>query len=267
MGRQRHPEGHHAVSDDERFVPVPVSLLRECRRLMIFAEYTQESFARRRDATNAANEIVRYIESGPHATAEHTDKVRRATPSENLRILSARLSEHLSPAEKRDLEQAAASLTGLPVACGENASVPAAEAGGCGVAIHEAKDVYRCVDCGIAFHRTCVPCHFGGAHSAGGRLEEMPTDEVIKAICTWMAWDYDDRAMRGDASGLYRAILSASGTRSARESIKIEALKIVVALLSAKCDVDPVKLLRETEEELRKGLWAPSPDSGTKVQP
>jgi hypothetical protein len=53
--------------------------------------------------------------------------------------------------------------------------------------------------------RTVTPSH-GGQR----KLEDMPTDAVIKAICAWMEWDYADKAMRAEASELYHAIRRAS---------------------------------------------------------
>jgi hypothetical protein len=41
-------------------------------------------------------------------------------------------------------------------------------------------------------------------------LASMAPDDVIKAICKWMAWDYGDKDMRADANELYCVILSAN---------------------------------------------------------
>jgi hypothetical protein len=48
------------------------------------------------------------------------------------------------------------------------------------------------------------------SHGGQRKLEDMPTDAVIKAICAWMEWDYADKAMRAEASELYHAIRRAS---------------------------------------------------------
>lgn len=70
----------------------------------------------------------------------------------------------------------------------------------------------------------------------GRRLEDMPTDAQIKAICEWMAWDYNDRSMRGDASGLYRAILNAgSVASSARERRNLPAFRYCEGAPPLKC--------------------------------
>lgn len=51
--------------------------------------------------------LLRALKSVPNAQGEGRNGVRPCTPSENLLILAARLSEHLSPAEDRELRQAA----------------------------------------------------------------------------------------------------------------------------------------------------------------
>lgn len=40
----------------------------------------------------------------------------------------------------------------------------ATDTGGCGAPINECADVFRCTDCGVAFHRTCAQRHFGRQH-------------------------------------------------------------------------------------------------------
>lgn len=53
-----------------------------------------------------------------------------------------------------------------PVRCGENAKAPEGVAGGCGKPIPFEVDVYRCTDCGTAFHRLCALRHFAEADAA-----------------------------------------------------------------------------------------------------
>lgn len=152
------------------------------------------------------------------STPEREPLVRPATPTENMRILLSRLSAYLSPAEKRELEQAAASLTGLPVKCGENASVPIAETGGCGIAIHESKDVYRCAGCGIAFHRTCLKGHFGKdgcARSADGELK--PSDGAIAWAKITEKLSYKCSARELDAAQFILAFIERGYAHSASE--------------------------------------------------
>lgn len=35
---------------------------------------------------------------------------------------------------------------------------------GCNKPIEHISDLYRCTDCGIAFHKPCILAHFNGAH-------------------------------------------------------------------------------------------------------
>ena len=35
---------------------------------------------------------------------------------------------------------------------------------GCNQPIETVVELYRCVDCGIAFHKSCILAHFTGAH-------------------------------------------------------------------------------------------------------
>jgi hypothetical protein len=72
--------------------------------------------------------------------------------------------------------------------------------------------------------RTVTPSH-GGQR----KLEDMPTDAVIKAICAWMEWDYADKAMRAEASELYHAIRRASSiAESAKATLMAEDVEWVV---------------------------------------
>lgn len=50
--------------------------------------------------------------------------------------------------------------------CGENAKAPEGVAGGCGETIPFEVDVFRCTDCGTAFHRLCALRHFAEADAA-----------------------------------------------------------------------------------------------------
>lgn len=47
--------------------------------------------------------------------------------------------------------------TTLPI-CGINGFM------GCGEQIERIAELYRCTDCGIAFHKPCILSHFNGAH-------------------------------------------------------------------------------------------------------
>lgn len=58
--------------------------------------------------------------------------------------------------------------------CGENASLPIEEVCGCGQQIHTAKDLFRCGDCEIPFHRQCLKKHFAG-HEASTSAPEGTT--------------------------------------------------------------------------------------------
>lgn len=47
-----------------------------------------------------------------------------------------------------------------PIFCGGNDHVTCEEAGGCGKELTDIKDIYRCSDCDIAFHKHCIKKHF-----------------------------------------------------------------------------------------------------------
>ena len=47
--------------------------------------------------------------------------------------------------------------------CGHNGILPANRVG-CGGAMYQCSEVYRCTDCGTPFHRSCAVKHFGLEH-------------------------------------------------------------------------------------------------------
>lgn len=69
----------------------------------------------------------------------------------------------LLEASERSFLQAREALESLKLPkCGDNASLPIEEVCGCGQQIHTPKDLFRCGDCEIPFHRQCLQEHFAG---------------------------------------------------------------------------------------------------------
>lgn len=70
--------------------------------------------------------------------------------------------------------------------------------------------------------------------SNNDKLQNMPTDAVIKAICDWMAWDYSDKEMRAEASELHRRIQEASPQSAMAENMDERDFRALEHLLAGR---------------------------------
>jgi hypothetical protein len=88
-----------------------------------------------------------------------------------------------SERENARLERALALAT--PTICGTNPILPA-ERVGCGHAILNETDCYRCVDCGVPFHRECLHKHCKSeldvARQALQQIAERLPSEKLQAV-------------------------------------------------------------------------------------
>ncbi len=62
--------------------------------------------------------------------------------------------------------------------CGFNMAGLDADLVGCGQPLYMLADVYRCVDCGVPFHKDCIKKHF----SDGDVLTQEVIDEQLRRV-------------------------------------------------------------------------------------